>query len=73
VIRRVLDPLPSNIITSPAGGTPMKRFTLLTGFLILTTAVAIPLWFMRKGKALRLETEENIRYDINDYMATEGL
>jgi len=51
----------------------MKRFTLFTGFLILTTAVAIPLWLIRKGKAVRREMEENIRYDINDYMATEGL
>jgi hypothetical protein len=51
----------------------MKRFAFLTGLLLLTTAVAIPIFLLRKGKALRREEDDNIRYDIDDYMATEGL
>jgi hypothetical protein len=51
----------------------MKRFSLFTGLLILTTAVAIPLYWIKRGKAQRQEREENIRYDINDYLAAEGL
>ena len=51
----------------------MKRFTLFTGFLILTTAVAVPLFFIRKARAPRRESDENIRYEINDFMAAEGL
>lgn len=51
----------------------MKRFSILTGFLILTTAVAIPLFFKRKWMAAREESDDNRRYDINDYMAAEGL
>ena len=53
--------------------TRMKRFAFLTGFLLLTTAVAFPLFFMKKGKMARPDSDENIRYDIDDYMAAEGL
>jgi len=51
----------------------MKRIAFFTGFLLLTTAVAVPFFFMKKGRRARLETDENIRYDINDYMAAEEL
>ena len=51
----------------------MKRFALFTGCLLLTTAVAVPLFFLKKGKAFRQEEDDNIRYDIDDYMAAEGL
>jgi hypothetical protein len=50
----------------------MKRFVFFTGFLLLTTAVAIPL-FLKRGKPAWQEADENIRYDINDYLAAEGL
>jgi hypothetical protein len=51
----------------------MKQFAFFTGFLLLTTAVALPLFIMRKVKAGRQEDDENVRYDIDDYMAAEGL
>lgn len=51
----------------------MKRLAFFTGFLLLTTAVAVPLiWKNRTGSALK-ESEENTRYDIDDYVAVEGL
>jgi hypothetical protein len=51
----------------------MKRFALFTGFLLLTTAVALPLLILKKGKAFRREEDNNVRYDIDDYVAAEGL
>ncbi|MCX6144553.1 MAG: hypothetical protein NTZ35_15195 [Ignavibacteriales bacterium] len=51
----------------------MKRFAFFAGFLLLTTAVAVPLFLLKKGKAFRHEEDDNIRYDIDDYMAAEGL
>jgi len=51
----------------------MGRFAFLTGFLLLTTAVAIPLFLRKKLKSACGEFEENLRYDIDDYMATDGL
>lgn len=51
----------------------MKPFTLFAGFLLLTTVVAIPLLLLKKDKRLRFIDDENLRYDINDYMAAEGL
>jgi hypothetical protein len=51
----------------------LKRFAFLTGFLLLTTAVAVPLLLLRKFKKADPNTDENVRYDINDYMAAEGL
>lgn len=50
----------------------MKRFTFLGGFILLSTAIALPFYLMRK-KADQGENEENIRYDINEYIAAEGL
>ena len=55
------------------GELVMKRFAFFTGFLILTTAVALPLILLKKGKAFRQEEDDNIRYDIDDYVAAEGL
>jgi len=52
---------------------PLKRFTLLTGFLLLTTLVAVPFLLLRKSKETEPDTDENIRYDIDDYLAAEGL
>jgi len=51
----------------------MKRFAFFTGFLLLTTAVAVPFFFLRRGKAFQQEEDDSIRYDIDDYMAAEGL
>jgi hypothetical protein len=51
----------------------MKHFAFFTGFLILTTAVAVPFFLMKKGKDDRQEEDDNIRYDIDDYVAAEGL
>jgi hypothetical protein len=51
----------------------MKRFAFFTGFLLLTTAVAVPFYFLKKGKLDQQEEEDNIRYDIDDYVAAEGL
>ena len=51
----------------------MKRLALFTGFLLVTTAVALPFFLKRKTARQGRETDENIRYDINDYMAAEGL
>jgi len=51
----------------------VKPFTLFAGFLLLTTVVAIPLLLLKKDQRLRFIDDENLRYDINDYMAAEGL
>ena len=51
----------------------MKRFAFLTGFLILTTAVAIPLFLKKKLITAREGSDDDRRYDIDDYMAAEGL
>jgi hypothetical protein len=51
----------------------MKRLAFFTGFLLLTTAVAVPLFLLNKGKPFRQEDDDNIRYDIDDYVAAEGL
>ena len=51
----------------------MKRFVWLTGVVLVTTIVAVPLILFRKKGLSQLELEENIRYDIDDYMTAEGL
>jgi hypothetical protein len=52
----------------------MKRFTFFTGLAILTTAITIPLLIRLKGThAGGKDVEDNVRYDIDDYMASEGL
>jgi len=51
----------------------VKRFIWFTGFVLLTTVVAVPLILFKKKGLSRPELEENIRYDIDDYMAAEGL
>lgn len=51
----------------------MKRFTFLGGFVLLSTVIALPFFLARKKPAGRGENEENIRYDIDEYMAAEGL
>jgi hypothetical protein len=51
----------------------MKRFAFLTGFLILTTAVAIPLFLKKKLNAARGGSDSDRRYDIDEYMAVDGL
>jgi hypothetical protein len=53
--------------------TNMNRFAFFTGFLLLTTAVAVPILLLKRGKAFQQEEDDNIRYDIDDYMAAEGL
>jgi len=51
----------------------MKRFAFFTGFLLLTAAVAVPFFLLKNGKAFRQEEDDNIRYDIDDYIAADGL
>jgi hypothetical protein len=51
----------------------MKRFAFFTGFLLLTTAVAVPFFLMRKVQPGQAPADDNVRYDIDDYMAAEGL
>ncbi len=51
----------------------MKRFAFLAGFVLLTTVIAVPILLLKKDRGLPGGNEENIRYDINDYMASEGL
>lgn len=51
----------------------MKPFAIITGFLLLTTAVALPFLLKMRGNAEGGESDENVRYDIDDYMAAEGL
>jgi hypothetical protein len=51
----------------------MKRFTFLGGFVLLSTVIALPFFLARKKILRRVEDDENIRYDINEYMAAEGL
>ncbi len=48
----------------------MKRFALVSGLLVISSIVAVPLYFWRR---LRLEHEQNRRYDISDYLADEAL
>jgi hypothetical protein len=51
----------------------MKRFAFLTGFLLLTTAFAVPFFLKSKQKPADGDTDNNVRYDIDEYMAAEGL
>jgi hypothetical protein len=51
----------------------MRRFAFFTGFLLLTTAVAVPFFLMRKAQSGQTPADDNIRYDIDDYLAAEGL
>jgi hypothetical protein len=51
----------------------MKRYAFLGGFVLLSTVIALPFYLMCKKMAERGENEVNIRYDINEYMAAEGL
>ena len=55
------------------GSIPMKLYAIITGFLLLTTAVALPCLLKRKGSLGGRGTDENIRYDIDDLMVAEGL
>jgi len=48
----------------------MKRFTFITGFLLLTSAVAIPLFYWRRS---RKERELDVLYDTTDFLAEEAL
>ncbi len=51
----------------------MKRFAFFTGFLLLTTAVAVPFFLKKKVIFGPIPADDNVRYDIDDYMAAEGL
>ena len=50
----------------------MKRFTLVTLFLMAASAAAVPMYFLRARKQ-RASKEENLRYDITDLLADEAL
>ncbi|MGA3244105.1 MAG: hypothetical protein ABSE41_05795 [Bacteroidota bacterium] len=51
----------------------MKRFAFFTGFLLLTAVVAVPFFLKRKLQSAWTPADDNVRYDIDDYMAAEGL
>ena len=48
----------------------MKR---LTAMLLLSSLVAIPLLLHKHTRRMRRYYDENIRYDLNEYLAEEGL
>ncbi len=48
----------------------MKRFAAM---LILSSLVAIPFLLRKHARKLRFLDDENIRYDLNEYLAEEGL
>lgn len=48
----------------------MKRFTFITGLLLVTSAIAVPLFYWRKHQEDR---KQNRRYDITDFLAEEAL
>ncbi|MBI3586142.1 MAG: hypothetical protein HY088_03305 [Ignavibacteriales bacterium] len=50
----------------------MKRFTLVTLFLMAASAAAVPMYFLRARKQ-RTTKAENLRYDITDLLADETL
>lgn len=51
----------------------MKRIAFVTGFLLITSIIALPLLLIRKQRREASGIDENLRYDINDYVAQEGL
>lgn len=51
----------------------MKPLAFITGFLLLTSAVAVPFLLKKRGTAAGAGSDENVRYDIDDYMGAEGL
>jgi hypothetical protein len=51
----------------------MKRFAVFTGFLLLTTAVVVPFFLKKKAVSGPIPADDNVRYDIDDYLAAEGL
>lgn len=40
---------------------------------IFAAAIVLPYIIVRKVKLARVRNDENIRYDIDDYMADQGL
>jgi hypothetical protein len=48
----------------------MKRFAFVSGFLLVTSAIAVPLFFWKK---FRHADDQNRRYDIAEYLADESL
>ncbi|HTY38856.1 MAG TPA: hypothetical protein VMH23_17180 [Bacteroidota bacterium] len=51
----------------------MKRFAWFTGLVVLMAAVAVPVYLKNKVRDAACTGDDNIRYDIDDYMAAEGL
>jgi hypothetical protein len=54
-------------------GYSVKRFAWFMGFVLLTTIVAVPMILLRKKGLSQRELDDNMRYDIDDYMTAEGL
>lgn len=48
----------------------MKRFAAM---LLLSSIVAIPFLLHKHTRKMRCFYDENIRYDLNEYLAEEGL
>ena len=48
----------------------MKRLTVL---LLFSTLIAVPLILRKHTRKLCSLYDENIRYDLNEYLAEEGL
>jgi len=41
--------------------------------LLLAAVIVVPILLTKKNKRVRPHDEENIRYDIDDYVADQGL
>jgi hypothetical protein len=41
--------------------------------LLLAAVIVVPILLTKKDKRVHLRDEENIRYDIDDYVADQGL
>jgi hypothetical protein len=48
----------------------MKSLAIM---LVLSTLVAVPLLLRKHTRKVRRFYDENIRYDLNEYLAEEGL
>ena len=60
----------SSVSIHVSTGGSVKKLSVL---LMLASLAVIPFAVWKAIQARRLDVEENVRYDINDYLAEEGL